>query len=114
MPLGKRVFWNGRRVNPYIRPPLLPNRQDVVLDIAIGYASVVLGTLFVVFSGPLATLMREGDDGWRERGWTQAYEPDVGFLESDRGRWWIFRCWLLLSAAGFLVIGAGLLFRAFL
>jgi hypothetical protein len=58
--------------------------------------------------------MREGDDGWRERGWTQAYEPDVGFLESDRGRWWIFRGWLFLSAAGFLAVGVGLDGRALL
>lgn len=78
----------------------------------MGYAAVILGTLLLVFSSQLATLMREGDDGWRERGWTQAYEPDVGLLESDRGRWWIFRCWVLLSAAGFLVVGGGLLVRA--
>ncbi len=83
----------------------------MVLDLVIGNASVVLGALLAIFSAPLATLMREGDDGWRERGWTQAYEPDTAFLESDRGRWWIFRCWLLLSAAGFVVVGAGLLLR---
>ena len=80
----------------------------------MGYAAIALGALLFVFSSPLATLMREGDDGWREREWTQAYEPDVGFLESDRGRWWIFRCWLWLSATGFLVIGAGLVGRALL
>jgi hypothetical protein len=84
----------------------------MVLDLVIGYASLIIGALLLAFSGPLATLMREGDDGWRERGWTQAYEPDVGFLESERGRWWIFRCWLLLSAAGFLVVGGGLIIRA--
>ncbi|HEX8086860.1 MAG TPA: hypothetical protein VF529_21410 [Solirubrobacteraceae bacterium] len=83
-----------------------------MLDLVIGYASLIIGALLLAFSGPLATLMREGDDGWRERGWTQAYEPDVGFLESERGRWWIFRCWLLLSAAGFLVVGGGLIIRA--
>jgi hypothetical protein len=84
----------------------------MVLDIVMGYASLVLGALLIVFSGRLATLMREGDDGWRERGWTQAYEPDAAFLESDRGRWWIFRAWLLLSATGFVVVGTGLLARA--
>ncbi len=84
----------------------------MVLDLVIGYSSLVIGALLLAFSAPLATLMREGDDGWRERGWTQAYEPDVGFLESERGRWWIFRCWLLLSAAGFLVVGGGLVVRA--
>lgn len=84
----------------------------MVLDLVIGYASFILGMLLLLFSGPLATLMREGDDGWRERGWTQAYEPNVGFLESEQGRWWIFRCWLLLSASGFLVVGGGLILRA--
>jgi hypothetical protein len=84
----------------------------MVLDLVLGPASLLIGTLLAVYSGPLATLMREGDDGWRERGWTEAYEPDTAFLESDRGRWWIFRCWLLLSATGFVVIGAGLLLRA--
>ena len=87
-------------------------KEIVILDVAMGYASLALGALLVVFSGRLATLMREGDDGWRERGWTQAYEPDVGFLETDRGRWWIFRAWLLLSATGFVVVGAGLLLRS--
>ena len=88
--------------------------MSMVLDLVMGYGSVVLGALLIVFSSPLATLMREGDDGWRERGWTQAYEPNAAFLESDRGRWWIFRSWLLLSATGFVVIGTGLLVRALL
>lgn len=86
----------------------------VVLDLFIGNASLLLGALLVAYSAPLATLMREGDDGWRENAWTQAYEPDAGFLESDRGRWWIFRCWLLVSAFGFVVIGSGLLLRSLL
>ena len=86
----------------------------MALDIVMGYSAILVGCLLIGFSAPLATLMREGDDGWRERGWTQAFEPDVGFLESDRGRWWIFRAWLLLSAVGFVVVGAGLVFRALL
>lgn len=108
------MFCDGLAVNPYIRPPLLPKNKNVVLDLVMGYGAIALGALLALFSAPLATLMREGDDGWRERGWTQAYEPDVGLLESDRGRWWIFRCWLLLSAVGFVVIGGGLVVRALL
>ena len=84
----------------------------MLLDLILGTASFLIGMLLVAHSATLASLMREGDDGWRERGWTQAYEPDAAFLESDRGRWWIFRSWLLLSATGFVVIGGGLLFRA--
>ncbi|HEX8122140.1 MAG TPA: hypothetical protein VF549_12835 [Solirubrobacteraceae bacterium] len=84
----------------------------MVADLVIGASSLLMGVLLVAFSAPLATMMREGDDGWRENGWTQSYEPDAAFLESDRGRWWIFRGWLLLSAFGFLVIGAGLLLRS--
>jgi hypothetical protein len=86
----------------------------MVLDLVIGNASLLIGVLLVAFNGRLATLMREGDDGWRERGWTGTYEPNVAFLESDRGRWWIFRTWLLLSATGFVVVGAGLLARTLL
>lgn len=86
----------------------------MALDLLIGTASLVLAGLLAAYSAPLATLMREGDDGWRERGWTQAYEPDVGLLASERGRWWIFRGWLLLSATGFLAIGAGLVLRVVL
>ncbi|HEX2086496.1 MAG TPA: hypothetical protein VHF89_12490 [Solirubrobacteraceae bacterium] len=87
----------------------------VIVDLVMGNAAVLLAALLAIFSARLATLMREGDDGWREeRSWTQAYEPDVAFLESDRGRWWIFRGWLLLCAFGFLVIGAGLVGRAVL
>jgi hypothetical protein len=83
----------------------------MALDLVLGATSLLIGTLLIAFSAPLATLMREGDDGWRENAWTQSYEPDAAFLESDRGRWWIFRAWLLLSATGFGVIGAGLVLR---
>ena len=80
----------------------------------MGSASLILGALLVIYSSPLATLMREGDDRWREQAWTQTFEPAVGFLESDHGRWWIFRGWLLLAALGFVVIGAALDARALL
>ncbi len=86
----------------------------MLLDLVLGPSALVLGALLAIFSAPLATLMREGDDGWRERGWTQAYEPDVAFLETERGRWLIFRGWLLLSAAGFLAVGVGLMARSLL
>jgi hypothetical protein len=114
MPLETGCSSRACPSTPYIRPPQLPNKKNVIVDIVMGYTAVVLGALLVLFSAPLATLMREGDDGWRERGWTEAYEPDVGFLESDRGRWWIFRAWLLLSAVGFIAVGGGLLVRSFL
>ena len=80
----------------------------MVIDLIMGNAAIVLAGLLAGFSAPLATLMREGDDRWREQPWTQSFEPDVAFLESERGRWWIFRGWLLLSAVGFLAIGVGL------
>ena len=86
----------------------------MAIDLLLGSLSILAGALLVLYSAPLATLMREGDDGWRERGWTQAYEPDAAFLETDRGRWWIFRAWLLLSAVGFLVVGSGLVGRGVL
>jgi hypothetical protein len=101
-------------VNPYIRPLLRPMKGRMLFDLVLGNAAFVLGALLAIFSGRLATLMREGDDGWRERGWTQAYEPDVGFLASDQGRWWVFRGWLLLSATGFFAVGAGLVLRSVL
>ena len=88
--------------------------MHVVIDLFMGSASLLLGLLLVAFSAPLATQMREGDDRWRDHGWTQTFEPDVGFLASDHGRWWIFRSWLLLSAVGFLAIGAGLVGRTLL
>jgi hypothetical protein len=86
----------------------------MLLDLLLGPAALLIGGLLTAYSAPLATLMREGDDGWRERAWTQTYEPQAGFLESDHGRWWVFRCWLLISALGFVVIGAGLVLRAVL
>jgi hypothetical protein len=86
-------------------------KESMLLDLILGITSLLIGLLLVAYNPRLATLMREGDDGWRERGWTGTYEPNVAFLESDRGRWWIFRSWLLLSATGFVVIGAGLLLR---
>lgn len=89
-------------------------KEPMLLDLVIGNASLLIGVLLLAYSGRLATLMREGDDGWRERGWTGNYEPNVAFLESDRGRWWIFRGWLLLSSVGFVVVAVGLLLRALL
>ena len=79
----------------------------------MGAAAVLLGLLLVAFSAPLAHLMREGDERWRhEQPWATSYEPQVGLLASDQGRFWILRGWLLLSAAGFAVIGVALVLRA--
>ncbi len=85
----------------------------MLLDLIIGTSSLLIAVLMGAFSPRLADLMREGDDGWRQRQpWTESYEPDVGFLATDRGRWWIFRGWLLLASAGFLIVGGGLILRA--
>ena len=108
------MFRAARSVNPLHSSAAAAEYRNVVLDIVMGYGALLIGALLGIFSSPLATLMREGDDGWRERGWTQAYEPEAACLESDRGRWWIFRSWLLLSSAGFMVVGTGLLWRSLL
>ena len=85
----------------------------MVIDLVMGASAVLLGLVLAGFSAPLALLMREGDERWRdERPWTAAYEPQVGFLASDRGRFWILRGWLLACAAGFAGIGIALLLRA--
>lgn len=84
----------------------------MLIDLLMGIAAVTIAALMTRFSPRLADLMREGDDRWREQPWTESFEPDVPFLATDRGRWWVFRGWLLLAASGFFVVGAALLLRA--
>jgi len=84
----------------------------VVVDLVMGAVAVGLGLALIGFSAPLADLMKEGDERYRGHPWVEAFEPDQPWLETDSGRWWILRSWLLLSAAGFVAIGALLLLRA--
>ena len=85
----------------------------MTIDLLMGFASLLIGFTLSGFSAPLAHLMKEGDERYREEHpWVQAYEPQVGWLATDTGRWWILRSWLLLAAMGFAVIGALLVARA--
>jgi hypothetical protein len=84
----------------------------MVLDVVMGASAVLAGLVLVAFSAPLARLMREGDERLREeQPWTTVYEPQVGILASDHGRFWILRGWLLACAAGFAGVGLALLLR---
>ena len=83
-----------------------------MIDVVYALAAVLIGGFLAGFSGPLAHLMLEGDDRYREQyPWVQAYEPQSGFLATTTGRWWILRSYLILSAVGFEVIGLALLVR---
>jgi hypothetical protein len=82
------------------------------LDLLLGLVALAIGTALSVWSAPLAHGLREGDEQWRERHpWTAQYEPQTTLTASDRGRFLILRAWLLGSAAGFVVVGAGLVVR---
>ena len=92
--------------------PPLPIDENMDTDLALGFAALAIGTLLVAFSAPLAHLMQEADDHYRERfPWAQAYEPQTGRLATATGRWWILRSWLLLSAVGFVGMGLALAAR---
>ena len=81
-------------------------------DLVLGVVALAIGVALAAFSSPLARGLREGDDRWRERHpWTAAYEPQRALTATDRGRLLILRSWLLVSALGFAVVGAGLLLR---
>ncbi len=85
----------------------------MVLDLILGAVAVAIGASLLTYRSPLAQLMREGDDHWREQHpWTAAYEPQAAVLSSAEGRLRVFRTWLVVSAAGFAAVGAGLLLRA--
>jgi hypothetical protein len=85
----------------------------MIVDLVMGSTALLLGLTLVGFSAPLADLMQEGDEQYREQHpWVESYEPQVRWLETTTGRWWVLRSWLLLAALGFLVIGAMLAGRA--
>jgi hypothetical protein len=87
--------------------------QVMVVDFVMGISAVLIGLALVGFSAPLADLMQEGDERYREQHpWVESYEPQVRWLETTTGRWWVLRSWLLLGALGFLVIGTMLVVRA--
>jgi hypothetical protein len=84
----------------------------MVLDLVLGAVAVAIGVSLQAFRTPLALLMREGDDHWREQHpWTAVYEPQTALLASDEGRLRIFRTWLVVCAGGFAAVGAGLVLR---
>jgi hypothetical protein len=92
---------------------VLPIIGDMVIDYLMGVSGLLLGTLLVAFSARLADLMQEGDEMYREQHpWVESYEPQVRWLASTTGRWWILRSWVLLAAVGFCLIGAMLVLRA--
>ncbi len=78
----------------------------------MGLAALGIGSALLAFSAPLAHLLREGDEHYRQIPWAQAFEPSDGWLASDTGRWRLFRGWILAGGAGFLCVGTGLLLRA--
>ncbi len=84
----------------------------MIVDLLMGSTALVIGIALSGFSAPLAHLMQEGDERYREdHPWVQAYEPQVGFLATDSGRWWLLRGWLLFFAVGFAIVGALLVAR---
>jgi hypothetical protein len=87
----------------------------MIIDVAMGAASLLIGIWLSVCSAPLADFMQEGDERYRQKHpWVEAFEPQAGFLATADGRWWILRSWLLVSAFGFAGIGAALIARALL
>jgi hypothetical protein len=91
----------------------VPIIQGVIVDLVMGICAVAIAASLSGFSAPLADLMKEGDERYREdHPWVEAYEPQARFLATDAGRWWVLRGWLLFFAAGFAVVGVLLIARA--
>ena len=84
----------------------------MIIDLVMGVTALMLGLWLGVCSGPLADHLQEGDERYRENHpWVESFEPQVGFLASADGRWWILRGWLLVSAVGFVGVGLALALR---
>jgi hypothetical protein len=85
----------------------------MVVDLVMGIVAVAIGGWLGLWSAPLADHLREGDERYREQHpWVESFEPQVGWLATADGRWWILRGWLLASALAFAGIGAALVLRA--
>jgi hypothetical protein len=84
----------------------------VTTDLLMGMIAVAIGAVLLGTSGRLALLMKEGDDGYREHPVFSRFEPSSGPLATDEGRLFAFRAWVVVWAAGFVAVGAGLLIRA--
>jgi hypothetical protein len=85
----------------------------MLIDLVMGLTALAFAALLAGYSAPLADGLLEGDDRLRERHpWVQAYEPQVGWLASETGRWWILRSWMLGASLAFLVVGVLLELRA--
>ena len=84
----------------------------MIIDLVMGAAALMIGLWLGVCSGPLADHLQEGDERYREdHPWVESFEPQVGFLATADGRWWILRSWLLVSAVGFAGVGLALTLR---
>lgn len=65
----------------------------MTIDLVMGAVSALIGAALLARNAQLAALIKEGS------------------LATDAGRVAAFRAWLLVSAAGFVVVGAALVAR---
>ena len=87
----------------------------MIIDLVMGATALMIGLWLGVCSGPLADHLQEGDERYRENyPWVETFEPQVGWLATADGRWWVLRGWLLASAVGFTGIGLALALRGLL
>ena len=83
----------------------------MVIDLVMGVVAVLLGTALYSGNATLAAHMTDGDDRYRGHPWLRAFEPTDGPLATEDGRIKAFRGWILVSAAGFVAVGAALAAR---
>ena len=83
----------------------------MTVDLLMGLMSLALGAVLTAQNGHLAAQMKAGDDDLRGHPWLRVFEPTDGPLATEAGRITAFRAWILASAAGFVVVGSGLLLR---